>query len=119
MIWMTWRSGVEGRWMSRTPALRVLTFGNCFTSLGVVFRPGLRSGRRGQERAGEGKTRKQLRVRRHDPEVQISWMQSWLMIWTSVSQRFRDGVEAFLIPENKNPNRERRRTTPIRFQSIY
>ena len=50
-------------------------------------------------RVGQGKIREKLQFHQTDPEVQTFKALSLFVTWTSVLERFRDGVEAFLVKE--------------------
>ena len=50
-------------------------------------------------RVGQGKIREKLQFHQMDPEVQAFKALSLFVTWTSVLEKFRDGVEAFLVKE--------------------
>jgi len=50
-------------------------------------------------RVGQGKIREKLQFHKMDPEVQAFKALSLFVTWTSVLEKFRDGVEAFLVKE--------------------
>lgn len=52
-------------------------------------------------RVGQGKIRDMLRHHQTDPEARSFRGKAQFVTWTSVPERFRDGVEAFLIRELK------------------
>ena len=52
-------------------------------------------------RVGQGSIRDKLRFHQADPEVQTFKEKTLFVTWTSVPERFRDGVEAFLVRELK------------------
>jgi hypothetical protein len=95
LTWMTCRSGT---WTKLNDVELNLTHFDNLEGVYVIWN-GPEDG--AYVRIGQGKIRDKLRRHQKDPEVQAFNKQALFVTWTSVPERFRDGVEAFLIQELK------------------